>query len=204
MGMFRKASNASQHSGGSGGKNIKITKADEEHYKVRTGSVHDPILAAVNEAQPFESSAPGGGGADSLGRQSYSLINQQGMYDVFGKPIPQPDISNPTRARDERPLDTIRSFEYAITGDLSYKDRLETDQLGFRVRPDFPRFGANPYGNQQQQQPSASSYGQGYNTAPVHSFSGDQQAFEQGVYEAPVKTEGGQKKKKKGLFGRKK
>ncbi|ORY80330.1 hypothetical protein BCR37DRAFT_330834, partial [Protomyces lactucae-debilis] len=31
--------------------------------------------------------------------------------DVYGRHIDQPDLSNPTRSRFERPLDTIRSFE---------------------------------------------------------------------------------------------
>lgn len=128
MGLFRKNSNASQHSGGSGGKpaKLQITKDDERAYKVRTGSVHDPILQAVNEAQPFEEAALDqqleGNSNSSLTRQSYNMMaSNGGFYDVFGKPIHQPDISNPTRARDERPLDTIRGFEYSITGDLSIK-----------------------------------------------------------------------------------
>ncbi|CCH40634.1 hypothetical protein BN7_168 [Wickerhamomyces ciferrii] len=197
MGLFRKDSNASQGSGGSGGAKVQLTKDDERNYKVRTGSVHDPILQAVQEAQPFEEVQ-----GQEQQRQSYNMMAQNGgLYDVFGKVINQPDISNPTRSRDERPLDTIRGFEYSITGDLSYKDRLESDSLGFRVRNDFPRFGDNPYGSN----PAgiSSGYGQGSNSAPIHNFSGDQQAFEQGVYEAPAikKAEG---KKKKGLFGRKK
>ncbi|KAK3105490.1 hypothetical protein LTR53_018332, partial [Teratosphaeriaceae sp. CCFEE 6253] len=41
--------------------------------------------------------------------------------DVNGNPIVDPDLSNPTRPRLERPLDTIRSFEKAI--DNGYKRR---------------------------------------------------------------------------------
>lgn len=208
MGLFRKDSNASNHSNGSGGKpKVEITKDYERSHKIRTGSVHDPILQAVNEAQPFEEMAldldQRSHDSNAMQRQSYNMM-AGGMYDVFGKPIQQPDISNPTRSRDERPLDTIRGFEYSITGDLSYKDRLETDQLGFRVRNDFPRFGnGNPYGlQQQQQQQQNGGNGNGYGQAPIHSFSGDQQAFEQGVYQAPEKQV--EAKKKKGLFGRKK
>ena len=36
--------------------------------------------------------------------------------DVFGNDIAEPDRSNPTRSRHERPLDTIRSFEAAAYG----------------------------------------------------------------------------------------
>jgi hypothetical protein len=37
-----------------------------------------------------------------------------------------PDRSNPTRSRWERPLDTIRSFEAAIDGNYSRKSYLRT------------------------------------------------------------------------------
>lgn len=36
--------------------------------------------------------------------------------DVYGQEIVEPDLSNPTRSRHERPLDTIRSFEAAAYG----------------------------------------------------------------------------------------
>lgn len=41
--------------------------------------------------------------------------------DLYGNPITDPDASNPTRPRLERPLDTIRSFEAAI--DSTYNRR---------------------------------------------------------------------------------
>lgn len=202
MGLFRKSSQSSQNSAGSGPK-VTITKDDVKNYKVRTGSVHDPILQAVNEAQPFEEAETSADGAQFEsqhrdGRQSYqALANNGGLYDVFGRPITRPDISNPARSRDERPLDTIRSFEYAITGDNQLRENLESEQLGFRPRQDFPRFNnGNPYANNN----TANNYQN--NSAPLHSFSGDQEEFEQGVYQAPARTE--EKKKKRGLFGRKK
>ncbi|CCE61624.1 hypothetical protein TPHA_0A05500 [Tetrapisispora phaffii CBS 4417] len=184
---FRKKSNMSNGSGGEG--DVKITKEDQDRLKVRTASVADPILEAVHEAQPFEQA---GGYADNL-RQSYYSQEGDVLLDVFGQPIHNPDISNPTRARDERPLDTIRSFEYAISGDPTWGQQLETPQYGFRVRPDFPSFGnGNPYDNEGRpiQQQSNQMYG------------------EQGVYQAPQPSalgEGQTKKKKKfGLFGKKK
>jgi len=42
-----------------------------------------------------------------------SLLNIQ-CNDIYGNPITDPDRSNPTRWRMERPLDTIRAFEHAI------------------------------------------------------------------------------------------
>ncbi|KAJ5689851.1 hypothetical protein N7462_004243 [Penicillium macrosclerotiorum] len=57
--------------------------------------------------------------------QPIAVINEPGLRDMFslrsmqhrdrdGKLITDPDRSNPTRNRLERPLDTIRSFEAAI------------------------------------------------------------------------------------------
>ncbi|KAH3684289.1 hypothetical protein WICPIJ_004729 [Wickerhamomyces pijperi] len=201
MGLFRKSSSASQTSDGSGGPKVKLTKDDVKNYKIRTGNVHDPILQAMNEAQPFEEAETSADAtqfdAQHQGqRQSYAaMASNGGLNDVFGRPINRPDISNPTRSRDERPLDTIRAFEYAITGDNTFREHLESEQLGFRPRQDFPRFGnGNPY----------AAANNSSSNAPVHSFTGgNQEEFEQGVYQAAPKVEE-EKKKKRGLFGRKK
>jgi len=47
--------------------------------------------------------------------------------DASGNPIAEPDRSNPTRSRWERPLDTIRSFEAAIDGAYSPKPYVRPD-----------------------------------------------------------------------------
>ncbi|KAJ6130948.1 hypothetical protein N7523_001408 [Penicillium sp. IBT 18751x] len=82
----------------------------------RTGSIHsqespkilqtkaDPNLA-LHEAQPSMNPV-----AD---RNVFSLRSIQ-HKDRSGQIISDPDRSNPTRARLERPLDTIRSFQAAI------------------------------------------------------------------------------------------
>lgn len=44
-----------------------------------------------------------------------------------------PDRSNPTRSRWERPLDTIRSFEAAIDGNYSRKSYMRTGETPRRV-----------------------------------------------------------------------
>ncbi|KAI0593396.1 hypothetical protein F4775DRAFT_597298 [Biscogniauxia sp. FL1348] len=51
--------------------------------------------------------------------------------DANGNPITEPDRSNPTRSRWERPLDTIRSFEAAIDGGYNRKSlyRADTDSV---------------------------------------------------------------------------
>lgn len=204
---------------------VKLTKQDMNNFKVRTASVHDPILSAVQDAQPFEDL---GGHADAnetsnVYRKSYlSQINQYEnnqhdpngdqfdaqshnssaikngkLVDVFGQPINIPDISNPTRERDERPLDTIKSFEFAISGDPSWGSNLETHQYGFRVRPQFshllPGNGVN-----NGSEPQYDAEGNYIPSQQNYNYS-----EEQGVYVAPVKDIG-EKKKKRGFFGRKK
>lgn len=208
---------------------VKLTKQDMNNFKVRTASVHDPILSAVQDAQPFEDVGdhahandysnvyrksylsqmnqydgnqqdPNGDQFDTQSHNSSAIKNGK-LVDVFGQPINIPDVSNPTRERDERPLDTIKSFEYAISGDPSWGSNLETQQYGFRVRPQFthllpgnsinnnvdPQYDAegNYLPPQQQQQ-------------PIYDHNEDQ-----GVYVAPVK-EVIEQKKKRGFFGRKK
>ncbi|AJS97055.1 hypothetical protein H826_YJM1463M00454 [Saccharomyces cerevisiae YJM1463] len=190
---FRKKSsisNTSGHDGANRASDVKISEDDKARLKMRTASVADPILDAVQEAQPFEQAADTF--HDNMNRQSY-FSNEEGhvLCDVFGQPITQADISNPTRARDERPLDTIRSFEYAVSGDPVWAQQLETPTYGFRVRPDFPVFGA------------AVTYDA--NGMPQQVGGASSQMYgEQAVYQPQqhVQTEEKQKKKKKGLFGR--
>ncbi|VEU19450.1 DEKNAAC100687 [Brettanomyces naardenensis] len=169
----------------------KITHDDEKRLKMRSENIHDPILNAVNEAQPFEEAA-------YHERNPSSLSGEGRINDVFGNPITNPDVSNPARSRDERPLDTIRAFEYSITGDAVFKQQLETPQLGWRVRDDFPLFTSNPYGQGAAAQPEQyDEYGR-----PTYNGQNSSNAMgaEQGVYTPPVKKE--TKKKKRGFFGR--
>lgn len=46
---------------------------------------------------------------------------QRGIHGLIVNKIADPDRSNPTRSRWERPLDTIRSFEAAIDGNYARK-----------------------------------------------------------------------------------
>ncbi|KAH3668489.1 hypothetical protein OGAPHI_002243 [Ogataea philodendri] len=189
MGLFKRNSQSSNEK-----LKVKITDDDAKRLKMRSQNVHDPILNAVNEAQPFEQSANE--------HQRHSSLGDGGLKDVFGNTIVNPDISNPSRSRDERPMDTIRSFEYAVTGDLTYKQQLETPTLGWRVRQDFPHFTENQY---------SSSYGAGQQQfdeygQPIYDGNTYQRQnipeTEQGIYVAPPPKE--TTKKKKGWFGKKK
>uniref|UniRef100_A0A060T684 ARAD1B17226p n=1 Tax=Blastobotrys adeninivorans TaxID=409370 RepID=A0A060T684_BLAAD len=160
-------------------------RENSKSYKEHHSDIHDPILSAIQDPQPFEQQISGH-------RTNPSLSPETRYRDVFGNVIAQPDNSNPTRPRNERPLDTIRAFEYACTGDERIRDEMETPRLGWGVRRGFasvPQFDSNPY--------AASSTP----TNPVVSFSGGGN-MEQG-YVRP-QTKAPEPKKKKGLFGRKK
>ncbi|KAI3406865.1 hypothetical protein KGF56_000326 [Candida oxycetoniae] len=171
---------------------IKITAKDQQQYKYHSTAVHDPILTAVNEAQPFEQAAQR---LDNR-RPSYLSNESNDLKDIFGQPIRNTDMSNPTRSRNERPLDTIRGFEYAITGDVSYRDQLESSRLGWGFHEDFPYYNLVPGGDQRQQEQQHSR--------PVINFD-DQPVYQAGNYSASsLQADTGKKKKKRGLFGRKK
>ncbi|KAK6200961.1 uncharacterized protein RJT21DRAFT_119920 [Scheffersomyces amazonensis] len=177
---------------------VKISSKDERDFQMNSSSVHDPILTAVNEAQPFEQAADRT--LDNR-RPSYLSQGSHDLKDIFGTPIDRPDVSNPTRARNERPLDTIRGFEYAITGDLSYRDQLETHRLGWGFHEDFPHY------NLQATVPGAvdpvgGSGSAGLYQAPAANF--DQAIYQNNNYSASSLRHDGKKKKKGGLFGRKK
>ncbi|CAI5759362.1 unnamed protein product [Candida verbasci] len=174
---------------------FKITAKDEEHYKMHTANVHDPILTAVNESQPFEQAAQ----RDNR-RPSYLSHDSADLKDIFGQPIRQGDMSNPTRNRNERPLDTIRGFEYAITGDVSYRDQLESSRLGWGFHEDFPFHSLNGQ-TREQEYNNLGSTGR-----PVINFD-DQPVYQAGNYSASSLQADGDKKKtkkKRGFFGRKK
>jgi len=64
--------------------------------------------SALNEAQP--------GAVAAFEKTTIDSIRNIQHKDAYGNPIAEPDLSNPTRPRWERPLDTIRSFEKAIDG----------------------------------------------------------------------------------------
>ncbi|CAI7141992.1 uncharacterized protein YGR273C [Saccharomyces cerevisiae] len=125
----------------------KIEKDDDtSRIKLRSSSLAAPILEAVQEAQPFEEATfsnlqkihPLTENSTCNGYVIYDKDgNLKSMKDTFGRNIKTPDISNPTRARNERPLDTIRGFEYSITKDPRWLQELETSKLGFKPRPGF-------------------------------------------------------------------
>ncbi|KAF4631526.1 hypothetical protein G7Y89_g6609 [Cudoniella acicularis] len=112
---FSFRSNHSHKSSGSGKIDLHETHTEKEARRLTTKA--DPSMA-ITEAEP---SAVASGVKSSLA--SIRAIQHR---DAQGNPIADPDRSNPTRSRWERPLDTIRSFEAAIDGNYSRKSYMRT------------------------------------------------------------------------------
>ncbi|KGM92179.1 uncharacterized protein PADG_11717 [Paracoccidioides brasiliensis Pb18] len=97
-------------SSGSGSK-MDLTETHEEKEAKRMHTYADPTRA-IQELQPSRY---------SLQKSNLESLRSIQHKDIYGNLITDPDLSNPTRHRFERPLDTIRSFEAAIDG--SYMNR---------------------------------------------------------------------------------
>ncbi|KAK2734336.1 hypothetical protein FQN57_001703 [Myotisia sp. PD_48] len=99
-------SERSHHSSGSGDKIGYADAAKNPAIANRKRTHADPTLA-INEAQPA---------TIALEKSNLASLRAIQHKDRFGNLITDPDLSNPTRHRLERPLETIRSFEAAIEG----------------------------------------------------------------------------------------
>ncbi|THC97992.1 hypothetical protein EYZ11_002494 [Aspergillus tanneri] len=135
----------SSHSHHSNNSNkIDLTESAEEKAKRTLHSKADPMVA-MNEAQPI---------TVALEKSTLSSLREMQHKDQYGNIITDPDLSNPTRPRLERPLDTIRSFEAAIYGTYSSRPVsyaktdataiMESAYYNGRSRPDS--FVENNYG----------------------------------------------------------
>uniref|UniRef100_A0A093VBX3 Uncharacterized protein C19C7.04c n=1 Tax=Talaromyces marneffei PM1 TaxID=1077442 RepID=A0A093VBX3_TALMA len=109
---FGGKSEKSHRSSGSIGGKISLQETPEEKAKRVLHTKADPTLA-MNEAQPAM--------VATLEKSNLGSLRSIQHKDQYGNVITDPDLSNPTRPRFERPLDTIRSFEAAIDG--SYHSR---------------------------------------------------------------------------------
>ncbi|KAK3906682.1 hypothetical protein C8A05DRAFT_29434 [Staphylotrichum tortipilum] len=107
----------SDKSQGSGKIDLHETSAEKEAKRLHSKA--DPTLA-MQEAEPSEVAA--------FGKSTAASLRSIQHRDANGNPIADPDRSNPTRNRWERPLDTIRSFEAAIDGGYSNRRSI--------IRPD--------------------------------------------------------------------
>ncbi|RDW86703.1 uncharacterized protein DSM5745_03345 [Aspergillus mulundensis] len=98
-------SEKTHRSSGSGNK-ISLIETSEEKHRRSLQTKADPMLA-MSEAQP---------NLVALEKSNLGSLRAMQHKDQYGNIISEPDLSNPTRPRFERPLDTIRSFEAAIYG----------------------------------------------------------------------------------------
>ncbi|KAJ6009649.1 hypothetical protein N7522_004665 [Penicillium canescens] len=82
------------------------SESSQEKARRNLHTKADPLVA-MNELQPSMM---------ALEKSNLGSLREMEHKDQFGNVITDPDLSNPTRPRFERPLDTIRSFEAAIYG----------------------------------------------------------------------------------------
>lgn len=161
-----------------------------KHLKTHSYDIQDPVLTAIRDEEPFQMSA-------NMQSNMQTVSPDLQIRDVFGNVIAAPDRSNPTRPRDERPLDTIRAFEYLCTGDERLRDEMETSRFGWTPRPNFvsnsanfPQFNTNPY----------APVSMGYHSAEGEVPSNDPNA----QFKTYDPANAAKTKKKRGFFGRKK
>ncbi|KAH7123705.1 hypothetical protein B0J11DRAFT_550556 [Dendryphion nanum] len=110
--------------------------------------------AAMNEVQPV---------AAALEKPTLQSLRSFQHTDRNGNPIAEPDLSNPTRSRWERPLDTIRSFEAAI--DSEYKRRSHITRPDSEIQSAYASRRSSYYGagaGNSYDQNRYSQYGNGY------------------------------------------
>ncbi|OQE29782.1 hypothetical protein PENSTE_c002G04781 [Penicillium steckii] len=90
----------------SSGHKSQYSESHEEKERRNLHTKADPLVA-MNELQPNDI---------ALQKSNLGSLRDIQHKDQYGNLITDPDWSNPTRSRAERPLDTIRSFEAAIYG----------------------------------------------------------------------------------------
>ncbi|KAJ5725821.1 uncharacterized protein N7483_007178, partial [Penicillium malachiteum] len=88
------------------GHKSNLSESSQEKARRNLHTKADPLVA-MNELQP---------NLVALEKSNLGSLRDIQHKDQFGNAITDPDWSNPTRPRFERPLDTIRSFEAAIYG----------------------------------------------------------------------------------------
>ncbi|KGO37259.1 Protein of unknown function DUF2406 [Penicillium expansum] len=125
-----------------------LSETSQEKARRNLHTKADPLVA-MNELQPM---------AVALEKSNLGSLREIEFKDQYGNVITDPDLSNPTRPRLERPLDTIRSFEAAING--SYN----SNQDGASQMGDFSRrtsyYGGQSNGPSNRNHEQSNYYGQ--------------------------------------------
>jgi len=118
-----------------------------------------PSISIPRQTRPEPSRKPS---LNALEENTIQSIRSLEHRDNDGNIITDPDRSNPTRPRLERPLDTIRSFEAAIDGSYSRRSTYKADTVtpttpqsnrrsgffpGYQAPQRSPMDGGGYYGN---------------------------------------------------------
>ncbi|KAJ5639319.1 uncharacterized protein N7484_007181 [Penicillium longicatenatum] len=134
------------HRTSTSGHKSQLSESSEEKARRNLHTKADPLVA-MTELQPM---------AVALEKSNLASLRETQHRDQFGELITDPDWSNPTRPRFERPLDTIRSFEAAINGTYGTQRRgsyARTDDAASQMG-DFSRrtsyYGSNNRGHENQ------------------------------------------------------
>ncbi|KAJ5624212.1 hypothetical protein N7510_000521 [Penicillium lagena] len=137
-------SDSKTHRSSTSGHRSQLSESVSEKERRLLHTKADPLVA-MNEAQPM---------AVALEKSNLGSLREIQHKDQYGNPITDPDLSNPTRPRLERPLDTIRSFEAAIYGTynsnrMSFVRTDDASQAGdYSRRTSY--YGGNNYNNAPQ------------------------------------------------------
>ncbi|KAJ3955241.1 hypothetical protein N0V92_008236 [Colletotrichum tropicale] len=157
---FSFQSNKSHKSSGSSHK-IDFHETPEEKEAKRLHTKADPTVA-MSEAEPSA--------VQAMEQTSLAPLRAIQHKDGLGNPIAEPDRSNPTRSRWERPLDTIRSFEAAIDGGYRDRDRHTESIATWNRRSSYyatsgPRYPQDSYYGSRpaSYRPESSQFGMGNN-----------------------------------------
>ncbi|OTB02338.1 hypothetical protein M426DRAFT_13639 [Hypoxylon sp. CI-4A] len=150
---FSFRSDKSQKSANSHPHKADLHETTAEKESRRLHGKTDPTLALTESEPAMEAQRQGG--MNSAPLRSFQ------HKDVYGNPITDPDRSNPTRSRMERPLDTIRAFEAAIDGGYNRQSMIRSDSDSVA---NFSRRGSY-YGNNGPRFPQDSYYGGRSNSA---------------------------------------
>ncbi|KAI0890733.1 uncharacterized protein GGS22DRAFT_17762 [Annulohypoxylon maeteangense] len=144
---FSFRSDKSQKSANNPHHKVDLTETHVEKEARRLHGKTDPTFALTESEPAMDAQSKGGFGQAPLRSFQHK--------DVYGNPITDPDRSNPTRSRLERPLDTIRGFEAAIDGGYNRNSILRSDSESVA---NWSRRGSY-YGNNQPRFPQESYYG---------------------------------------------
>ncbi|KAI5196215.1 hypothetical protein AUEXF2481DRAFT_301130 [Aureobasidium subglaciale EXF-2481] len=120
------------------------------------------IMAAIAVSFPVTPADPNQDAAVMEKATMESLRNVQ-HKDSNGNVIAEPDLSNPTRPRWERPLDTIRSFERAIDGGYKRRSVSRSESYTYNNQDQSRRssyYGANNHDSGRYE--NGSQYGGGH------------------------------------------